>query len=128
MKSSPYADWLHISVDQINGRHVVQMNPGDHVRGRPGFLHGGAITALLDIAAIAAVQVALGEENPVIAELVNASVDFFRGGKMELSYARGNVLRLGRRIANVEAVAWQEDLARPIAMARMNFRLLDRPR
>lgn len=128
MKSSPYADWLHVSVDQMNGRHVIRMNPGDHVRGRPGFLHGGAITALLDMAALAALQATLGEGYPAEAELMTASVDFLRGGKMDLCYAQGNVLRLGRRIANVEAVAWQEDLARPIAMARMKFRLLDEMR
>ncbi|HEU0043867.1 MAG TPA: PaaI family thioesterase, partial [Sphingomonas sp.] len=31
------------------------------------------------------------------------------------------VTRLGTRIANVEAVAWQDDRAKPIASARMNY-------
>jgi hypothetical protein len=34
--------------------------------------------------------------------------------------------RLGNRIANVDAVAWQSDRNKPIATARINF-LLERP-
>ena len=35
--------------------------------------------------------------------------------------ARADVTRLGNRIANVESIAWQDDSAKPIAAARMNF-------
>ena len=40
-------------------------------------------------------------------------------------FAAAVVERLGKRIANVEAFAWQQDRARPIAAARINF-LLER--
>ncbi|WP_343060325.1 hypothetical protein [Sphingomonas rhizophila] len=42
------------------------------------------------------------------------------------TYAEAVIERLGNRIANVEAIAWQRDRAKPIAAARINF-LLDRP-
>ena len=38
---------------------------------------------------------------------------------------RATVERLGARIANVEAFAWQKDRSSPIASARLNF-LLER--
>ena len=44
-----------------------------------------------------------------------------RGGRDKPTQAQGNVTRLGTRIANVDAVAWQDDPARPIARAQMNY-------
>ena len=40
------------------------------------------------------------------------------GSTGEVAHA---VTRLGGRVANVDAVAWQDDPARPIARARMNY-------
>jgi acyl-coenzyme A thioesterase PaaI-like protein len=44
-----------------------------------------------------------------------------RGGRDKPTHAQGIVTRLGTRVANVEAIAWQDDRARPIAHARMNY-------
>jgi len=44
-----------------------------------------------------------------------------RGGRQRTTYAAGTVTRLGNRIANVEAIAWQESRDKPIASARMNY-------
>jgi acyl-coenzyme A thioesterase PaaI-like protein len=44
-----------------------------------------------------------------------------RGGRDKPTFARGVVTRLGGRVANVEATAWQDDPAKPIAAARMNY-------
>jgi acyl-coenzyme A thioesterase PaaI-like protein len=48
-------------------------------------------------------------------------VDFMRGGRERVTRAQGRVIRLGARIANVEAVVWQDERDRPVAAARMNF-------
>ena len=58
---------------------------------------------------------------------VTVTVDFMRGGVEKLgdTFAGAVIERLGKRIANVEAFAWQQDRARPIAAARINF-LLER--
>ena len=56
----PYAQALDMTVvDEIDGAPVISMPFADRVQGRPGFLHGGAISGLLEIAAIAAVHRAL---------------------------------------------------------------------
>ncbi|HEX8420699.1 MAG TPA: acyl-CoA thioesterase domain-containing protein, partial [Sphingomonas sp.] len=57
---------------------------------------------------------------------VGVTVDFMRGGRDKPTRAAGRVTRLGGRVANVEATAWQDDPTRPIASARMNY-LLVRP-
>ena len=54
---------------------------------------------------------------------VGVTVDFLRGGGARDTWAFGAIRKLGRRIASVEAAAWQEDEARPIALARMNLLL-----
>ena len=119
----PYAQALDMTVvDEIDGAPVISMPFSDRVQGRPGFLHGGAISGLLEIAAIAAVHRALqakGSDSAI--KQVNVTVDFMRGGLSQMTYAMGEVTRLGRTMANVEARAWQDDRDKPIAMGHMHY-------
>lgn len=122
MTLPPYADFLGLSVvGEGADRHLTMPN-SERVLGRPGFLHGGAITGLLEIAGMTALIDALGEERPRV-KPVNVSVDFMRGGRLVDTFAKGRVIRLGQRIANVAIEAWQDDPARPIAAARMTLQL-----
>jgi uncharacterized protein (TIGR00369 family) len=116
----PYARLLgiHEEADQ-----VLAMPFGPDVLGRPGFLHGGALGGLLEMAAIVALKAALDQEAGRI-KPINVTVDYMRGGRDKLTRARGSVTRLGNRIANVEALAWQDEPDRPIAAARLNFLIL----
>jgi uncharacterized protein (TIGR00369 family) len=93
----------------------------DEVVGRPGYLHGGAIAGLLEFAALGAVHEQLGNEAGVALKPINVTVEFMRGGRAHETYATATVTRLGQRIANVEAHAWQDDRAKPIASAHMNL-------
>ena len=115
----PYAELLGLRAERRGGETVGIMPFRDEVVGRPGFLHGGAIAGLLEFAALGTVQDAL--EDGVSVKPVNVSVDFLRGGTAHDTYASAIVTRLGNRIANVEAHAWQLDRAKPIAAARMNL-------
>jgi uncharacterized protein (TIGR00369 family) len=96
----------------------------DDVIGRPGFLHGGAIAGLLEFAAFTALAREIGESN-VRMKPITVTVDYMRGGISGDTFAEAIIERLGKRMANVEAFAWQQDRAKPIAAARINF-LLDR--
>jgi uncharacterized protein (TIGR00369 family) len=97
----------------------------DDVVGRPGYLHGGVIAGLLEIAAFAALGRALEDED-VAMKPIAVTVDYMRGGIDMDTLAAATIERLGKRIANVEAFAWQTDRSKPIASARINF-LLRRP-
>ncbi len=119
----PYADLLGITIEPGEGAPVLAMPFRDEVLGRPGFVHCGALAGLLEMAAITALRHALAQESRGDARIkpVNVTVDFMRGGREKYTYAQGKVGRLGTRIANVEAFAWQDDPDRPVAAARMNF-------
>jgi uncharacterized protein (TIGR00369 family) len=122
MKLPPYAETLGILAEP--GRPggeapLLTMNFQASIIGRPGFVHGGALGGLLEMAAIVALKAELGDEAGV--KPVNVTVDYMRGGRDKPTYARGKVTRLGTRIANVEAIAWQDDPDKPIAAARMNY-------
>ena len=124
----PYALALDMAVDgEVNGAPVIAMPFADRVQGRPGFLHGGAISGLLEMAAVAAIHRALQQKGSDSAiKQVNVTIDFMRGGLGQMTYAVGEVLRLGRTMANVEARAWQDDADKPIAMGYMHY-LIRRP-
>jgi uncharacterized protein (TIGR00369 family) len=116
----PYAQLLGLRTARDEAGALLWIMPfGEAVIGRPGFLHGGAIAGLLEFAALGAVYDAL--EEGVSIKPINVSVDFMRGGVEHDTFAGATITRLGKRIANVEAHAWQQDRARPIAAARMNL-------
>jgi uncharacterized protein (TIGR00369 family) len=91
----------------------------DGLLGRPGFLHGGAIAGLLENAAWVAVLDAIPDDARI--KPITVTVDYLRGGAMAETYAEAQIVRLGRRIANVLVTAWQEDRAKPIATANLKM-------
>jgi len=123
----PYAQLLGLTAERDgDGAPMLVMPFGNHVLGRPGFLHGGAISGLMEMAAIVALYDALAGEGGGEVKPVNVTVDFMRGGRDKPTRSRGIVTRLGTRVANVEATAWQDDPAKPIAAARMNYLIVRR--
>ncbi|WP_294252918.1 PaaI family thioesterase [uncultured Sphingomonas sp.] len=121
MKLPPYAELLGLSVEPGADAPVLLMPFSGDVVGRPGFLHGGAIGGLLEMAAVGALLQALEAEGGAKVKPVNVTVDYMRGGREKETRAKGTVTRLGNRVANVSAIAWQDEEERPIAAARMNF-------
>lgn len=117
--TSPYAQTLGLTFDRSSGRIVVTMAPSTGAGGRPGFIHGGAISGLLDYAAWVAMHDAIDDGARI--KPIGITVDFMRGGKLEPAYASAQIERLGRRVANVIATAWQDDEAKPIARADLKF-------
>ena len=120
----PYAQLLKLRAETDgDGAPLFVMPFDDDVMGRPGFLHGGAIAGLLEFAAFATLRQALGEAQ-VTMKPINVTVDYMRGGHPRDTFAAATIERLGARIANVEAQAWQKDRTAPIAAAQMNFLLV----
>jgi uncharacterized protein (TIGR00369 family) len=120
----PYAQLLQLRIEDGDHGPMIVMPFHDDVVGRPGYLHGGAIAGLLEFAAFTTLARALHEDT-VVMKPITVTVDYMRGGEDRDTFASATVERLGARIANVEAFAWQKDRASPIASGRLNF-LLDR--
>lgn len=117
-----YARSLGIAIDSIEeGSPVLVLPFGKIVEGRPTVFHGGATSGLLENAGYGALRAELArEERQQRLKPINVTVQFLSAAKSRPTYARGRVLRLGRRNANIEVEAWQTDRARPVATAVMN--------
>jgi uncharacterized protein (TIGR00369 family) len=121
----PYGRLLRLRTEEDDGALRFVMPFHDDVVGRPGYLHGGAIAGLLEFAAFTALARAIGDD-AVIKKPITVTVDYMRGGTPGDTFAEAVISRLGKRMANVEAFAWQAERSKPIASARINF-LLERP-
>jgi uncharacterized protein (TIGR00369 family) len=120
----PYADFLGITViGERDGAPLLVMPYSEGLIGFPGRLHGGAVSGLLEIAAIAAIDATLDDAGQARAMFkpITVTIDFMRPGQPADTFACGEVVRVGERIANVAVSAWQGDADRLIAAARMNL-------
>jgi len=124
---TPYARSLGIALDRWEGdTPVLRVDFSDAVQGRPGALHGGAISGLLETAGYGALRAELARgEREAQMKPINITVQFLRSGKTRPSFGRARIVKLGRRTANLSVEAWQDDEARPIASAVMNILMVD---
>ncbi len=121
----PYARFLNLHT-QMNGDEVTVVMPfADRLIGNPMLpaLHGGSTAALLEMTAIA--QVALAFPSSRLPRPINVTVAYLRAGRPVDVFARAEISRAGRRIAHVQAEAWQESRSRPIASLTAHFLLDD---
>jgi uncharacterized protein (TIGR00369 family) len=123
-----YAEALGITlVDQPQSSAPMLVLDFSHdLEGRPGAWHGGAIAGLLETAGYAALRAELeaAGRDPLL-KPINMTVQYLSTGRPQTSYARGRIVRLGRRNANLAIEAWQEDPAKPIASAVMNILMVE---
>lgn len=124
---TPYARALGIRFDRIEDNiPVLRVEFADAVQGRPGALHGGAISGLLETAGYALLRSRLAQAGRGTAmKPINLTVQFLASGKPRPTYARARIVKLGRRTANLSIEAWQDDSARPIASAVMNVMIAE---
>jgi uncharacterized protein (TIGR00369 family) len=119
----PYARFLGLQT-QLEGDELIVVMPfADRLVGNPMLpaLHGGSTAALLELTAIA--QVALSYPRLRLPRPINVSVAYLRTGRPLDVSARARISRAGRRVAHVEARAWQDDPDQPIASLTAHFLL-----
>ncbi len=123
VRLTAYARALGIAVVDAEeaGAPVLTLEFRHDLEGRGGAWHGGAIAGLLETAGYAALHAELAARgrDPLL-KPINITVQYLSTGRTRASHARGRVVRLGRRNANVAVEAWQDDPAKPIASAVMN--------
>jgi uncharacterized protein (TIGR00369 family) len=128
----PYAALLDLSFEWVDGELQLLMPFDETLIGSPGRLHGGAISGLLELAGLLTVIAGqpAGEALPRVRP-VTVTVDFMREGACVETRAAASITKLGRRVVNVHAQAWQVKDGqavrdKPIAAAHINF-VLDWP-
>ena len=117
----PYAETLGIGAALEGEVLVARMPFRDDLIGNPLLpaLHGGTVGSLLELTA--SLVLLWRMESVSVPRCVTLSVDYLRSAGPRDCYARGQVMRLGRRVANLRVEAWQEDPARPIAQAHAHL-------
>jgi uncharacterized protein (TIGR00369 family) len=117
----PYASFLGVRAE-LKGDELTLILPySEHLVGNPLLpaLHGGVVGALMELTAIT--QLAIASKSEKFAKTIDIGVDYLRSGKPVDTYARARVVKIGRRIANVQAEAWQNERSQPIAAMHGHF-------
>ena len=117
----PYAGFLGVRAE-LKGDELTLILPySEHLVGNPLLpaLHGGVVGALMELTAIT--QLAIASKSETFAKTIDIGVDYLRSGKPMDTYARARVVKIGRRIANVQAEAWQNERGQPIAAMHGHF-------
>ncbi|HEX7855627.1 MAG TPA: PaaI family thioesterase [Sphingobium sp.] len=121
----PYAETLGIGVDHWDaGMPVLALDFSDAVRGNPGMFHGGVLGGLLELAAMNGLEAHLRLAGGAARlRLITITIGYLRMAGPKRLFASATVLRAGRRLANLEVRAWQDDPAKPVATASVNVAL-----
>ena len=127
VEAIPYARFMGFSMRVEEDEVIGVLRYADHLIGNPRLpaLHGGTLGALLESTAI--FKLLWGAGTVQVPKTINLTVQYLRTGKPQDTFARADITRHGRRIANVHAVAWQNDPHRPIAAATAHFLLAAEP-
>jgi uncharacterized protein (TIGR00369 family) len=117
----PYARFLGLRAELAGDEMTVILPFAPHLIGNASVpaLHGGVLGALLEMTALAQLSISHGltrQPKPI-----DVTVGYLRSGRPIDTYARAEIKRVGRRVANVYVQAWQEARARPIADLHGHF-------
>jgi uncharacterized protein (TIGR00369 family) len=119
----PYMRFLGIQVDRKGNELTTVLPFNDSLIGNPMLpaLHGGAIGAFLEITSV--IQLLFDTSCERLPKTVDLSIDYLRSGRPVPTYGRAIVTRQGRRVANVRTEIWQEQKAKPVAVAHGHYLL-----
>ncbi len=123
VEAVPYAKLLGIQSREEQGQPLFFLPFQTHNIGNTILpaLHGGVIGGFLETAAI--LHVMWASEAHSVPKIVDFSIDFLRTGRPTELYGQCEIVRQGKRVANVLMTAWQEDRSKPVAVARAHFLL-----
>jgi uncharacterized protein (TIGR00369 family) len=122
LQAIPYARLLGLECEVDTDGHVAMRLPvREPLMGNVALpaLHGGAIGSFLEFTAMA--EVFLHMESEALPLTIDVTVDYLRSAGAADLHARARITRMGRRIANVEAHAWQADPDTPVASLHGHF-------
>ncbi len=134
----PYARFLGIRAELAGDEMTAILPYSEHLIGNPTLpaLHGGVLGAFMEMTALAQLSIAQdlggeggggeiggGERMARQPKPIDVTVEYLRSGRPVDTFARAQITRMGRRIANVRVEAWQAARAAPIAALHGHFLL-----
>ena len=119
----PFAKFLGVRIDR-KGNEITTVLPFDEkLIGNANIpaIHGGVIGAFLELTSV--VQLLSDLQCESLPKTVDISIDYLRSAKSSELYGRAIVTRQGRRVANVRAELWQEEINKPVAASHGQYLL-----
>lgn len=123
MAGVPYMRFLGMSAELAGDEMTAVLPFAPHLIGNTMLpaLHGGVLGAFMEMTALA--QLSIREPLRRMPKTIDVTIEYLRPGRALTTYARADVRKLGRRIANVHVEAWQDTRASPVAALRGHFML-----
>lgn len=121
----PYALRLGVTARIQDGELIAELPYSIDILGNPRLpaLHGGAVGAFLEIAA--QIRLRMERETNSVPPTIGVTVEYLRPCRNRPTFARTEVKRLGRRIANIHAECWQDEARTPLALLQSRFLMPD---
>jgi acyl-coenzyme A thioesterase PaaI-like protein len=119
----PYTKMLNMSSINMGKELVFVLAENKDNIGNPVLpaLHGGAIGGFMENCAVFHI---LGHiDTSRIPKTIDFSIDYLSVGRLKNTYATCEVVRQGKKVINVDIIAWQEHRNNPIARARAHLLL-----
>ena len=119
----PYVRFLGMTAELAGDEMTAILPFSPHLVGNTQLpaLHGGVLGAFMEMTALA--QLSVAQPSARVHKTIDITIEYLRPGRALTSYARADVRKLGRRVANVHVEAWQEERASPVAALRGHFML-----
>lgn len=114
----PYAELLGIQFDGVQNCFVLPFTQSLVGNARLPALHGGVVAGFAETAAL--IWLMRREGVGGIPKPVDFAIDYLRSAGAHTSYAQCEVLKQGRRVAQVVTRVWQGDSTALVAVARMH--------
>jgi len=123
LQSVPYIRFLGMTAELAGDEMTAILPFAPHLIGNTYLpaLHGGVIGAFMEMTALA--QLSVVQDTPKVHKTIDVTIEYLRPGRSMTTYARADLRKVGRRIANVTVEAWQEAKDSPIAALRGHFLL-----
>ncbi|MFI4935430.1 MAG: PaaI family thioesterase [Caulobacterales bacterium] len=123
LSAIPYVRFLGMRAELAGDEMTAILPFSQHLVGNVMLpaLHGGVLGAFMELTALA--QLSIREPLRRQPKTIDITIEYLRPGRALTTYARADVRKLGRRIANVHVEAWQEHRATPVAALRGHFLL-----
>jgi len=119
----PYAKRIGVSCVKLDDELIFKLFENKLNIGNPMMpsLHGGVIGGFMELAA--SFHIALTTEIEQLPKIVDFSIDYLRAAHVVDTFAKCEVIRQGRRVVNVNVIAWQSSQDKPVTTARAHFLL-----
>ncbi len=120
----PYAKFIGIECTAVGEDLLCRLPPQEDIKGNPILpaIHGGVVGGFMEMAA--SMYVIFSLETDTLPKVVDFAIDYVRASRMIDTFVECDLVRQGRKIANVRINAWQTTRSEPVATARAHFLLV----